>query len=142
MAEKAIELEAERIILVDRWNRGFAKLNLFYVSSPALTCNPPSLLVSKTRLRREFKERVRHVHPSTITVDSKVFNKPLQLAEGWSQYFGLPVLSLKQASIKHRFSIHFSINSSQNLQITFMLLNRMLEIGPRLTISRDIWEIV
>jgi hypothetical protein len=52
----------------------------------------------------------------------------------------LPLLSLDYMVKNHRASLHFSVDSSQKLKATFMLLDKMAEIGPRLTLSRIIWE--
>ena len=64
-----------------------------------------------------------------------------RIAGHLSKYFGLPVLSLDEASADHRASMHFSFDSSLHIRITFMLLGRMVEIGPRVTLSKLIWEV-
>ena len=33
LAEKAIELEADKVVVVDRWHGGPGKFNLFYISN-------------------------------------------------------------------------------------------------------------
>jgi U3 small nucleolar ribonucleoprotein protein IMP4 len=140
VAEKAIELEADRVVVVDRWRGGPGKINLFQVSSTGLKPVPPLMLIRNIRLRREFKEGTRRARSSAITLEPEDSAELTRIAGRLSKYFGLPVLSLDEASENHRASMHFSFDSSRHIQITFMLLSRMVEIGPRVTLSKLVWE--
>jgi U3 small nucleolar ribonucleoprotein protein IMP4 len=141
VAEKAIELEADRVVVVDRWHGGPGKINLFQISSTGLKPVPPLMLIGKIRLRREFKEGTRRAQSSAITLEPEDSAELTRIAGRLSKYFGLPVLSLDEASENHRASMHFSFDSSRHIQITFTLLGRMVEIGPRVTLSKLIWEV-
>jgi len=141
VAERAIELEADRVVVVDRWRGGPGKINLFRVSSTGLTSVPPLMLISMIRLRREFEEGTRRARSSAITLKPEDSPELIRIAGRMSQYFGLPVLSVDEAARKHGASMHFSFDSSRRLQITFMRLQRIIEIGPRVTLSKLIWEV-
>jgi U3 small nucleolar ribonucleoprotein protein IMP4 len=141
VAEKAIELEADRVVVVDRWRGGPGKINLFHVSSTGLKSVPPLMLISMIRLRREFKEGTRRARSSAITMKPEDSAELERIAGRLSQYFGLPVLSVDEAARKYGASMHFSFDSSRRLQITFMRLQRMVEIGPRVTLSKLVWEV-
>jgi len=141
VAEKAIEFEADRVIVIDRWREGAGKINLFRVSSTGLKSVPPSMLISGICLRREFKEGTRRVRSSVITVEPETSPELGRIAGRLSQYLGLPLLSLDEASTRHRVSMHFLFDSKRRLQVTFMLLGRMVEIGPKLTMPKLIWEV-
>jgi rRNA maturation protein Rpf1 len=141
VAEKAIELEANRVILVERWHGGPGKINLFMISSTGLKSVPPLMLLSGIRLRREFGEGTRRARSSVITVELEISPELEQLAGCLSQFFGLPVIYLDKASECHRASMHLSFDSSRRTQITFMLLERMVEIGPRATLSKLVWDV-
>ena len=141
VAEKAIELEADRIVVVDRWHGGSGKVSLFSLSSTGLKLVSPLILISGIRLRRELQEGTRRVCSSVITVEPEASPELKRVAGRLSQYFNLPILSLDAAGKNRRASMHFSFDSSRRLQITFLLLQRMVEIGPRLTLSRLVWEV-
>jgi len=141
VAEKAIMLEADWVVVVDRWHGGPGKISLFQVSSTGLKPVPPLMLIKGIRLRREFEERIRRARSSAITVEPENSAELTRTAERLSKFFGLPVLSLGEASENHRASMLFSFDSSRHIQITFMLLSRMVEIGPRVTMSKLIWEV-
>jgi U3 small nucleolar ribonucleoprotein protein IMP4 len=141
VAEKAVMLEADRVVVVDRWRGGPGKINLFQISSTGLKPVSPIMLVAGIRLRREFKEGTRRARSSAITLEPQDSVELTRIAGRMSKYFGLPVLSLDEASKNHRASMHFSFDSSRHIQITFILLSRMVEIGPRVTLSKLIWEV-
>lgn len=141
VAEKAIELDADRVVVVDRWHGGPGKINLFQVSSSGLKPVPPLMLISGIRLRREFREGTRRARSSAITLEPQDSAELTRIAEQMSTFFGLPMLSLDEASGNHRASMHFTFDSSRRIQITFMLLSRMVEIGPRVTLSKLVWDV-
>jgi len=141
VAEKAIELEADRVIVVDRWYGGLGKINLFKLTSTGLKAVPPLMLIDKLHLRRELNEGRRGAQSSVITLQPEDSVDLKRIAGHLSKYFGLPVLPLYKASQNHRASMHFSFDSSMHVQITFMLLAQMIEIGPRVVISKLIWEV-
>jgi rRNA maturation protein Rpf1 len=141
VAEKALEVEADRVVVVDRWRGGPGKINLFMISSNGLKSVPPLMLIRAIRLRREFEETTRRARSSAITLEHEDSTELERVAERMSQYFGLPVLSVDEASRKHRASMHFSFDSSRHIQITFMRLQRMVEIGPRVTLSKLVWDV-
>ncbi len=141
IAEKAICLKADRVVVVDRWSGGPGKIKLFYVSSTGLEPVPPLMLISRIRLRREYKEGRRPTRSSAITLEAEDSSDQIRIAGHLSKYFSLPVLSLFDVSKNHRVSMHFSFDSSRHIQITFMHIQRMVEIGPRVTLSKLIWEV-
>lgn len=141
IAEKAIELEAERVVLIDRWRGGSGKITLFQIAPTGLEPLSPLMLISGVRLRREFKEGTRRVRSSVITMEPADSPELERFAEYLSQFFALPVLPVDEVAGKHGASLHLSFDSSGRPQITFLLLQRMVEIGPRVTLSKLVWEV-
>ncbi len=141
VAEKAIEFKADRIITVDRWHGGPGKINLFHLSSTEMKPVSPLMLLYGIRLRREFKEGTGRIKSSVITVEQKTTPELKRITQNLSKYFGLPTQSLNEASGDNQASMHLSLDSSQRIQITFLDLQQMVEIGPRLTLSKLIWEV-
>jgi rRNA maturation protein Rpf1 len=141
IAEKALELEANQVIVVNRWRGESGKINLFQVSSTGLKAAPPLIFMKRIRLRREFEEGRRYARSSAITLESKDSADLERIAGLLSKYFCLPILSPDKARKNHRACMHFSIDSSGHIQITFMLLSGDIEIGPRITLSKLIWDV-
>ncbi|UCC59071.1 MAG: hypothetical protein JSW14_04030 [Candidatus Bathyarchaeum sp.] len=140
VAERAIELEADQVVIVDRWRGGPGKINLFTIGSSGLKPFSPLMLISGIRLRREFKEGTRRIRASAITMEPEDSPELGRIAGHLSQFFCLPVLSVDEAAGKHGASMHLSFDSSRRPRITFVLLSRMVEIGPRIIFSKLVWE--
>ena len=141
VAERAIEVDADRVVVVDRWRGGLGKINLFRISSTGLKSVPPLMLISGIRLQREFKEGTKRARSSAITMKPEDSAELERIAGRLSQYFDLSVLPVDEAARKYGASMHFSFDSSRRLQITFMRLQQMVEIGPRVTLSKLVWEV-
>jgi rRNA maturation protein Rpf1 len=140
IAERAIGLEADRVVLVDRWRGGPGKISLFRITPSGLKLIPPLMLIAGVRLRRELKEDTRRTPSSVVTIDPDDSPDLKRIARNLSQFFDLPALPIEEASKKHSASMHFSFDSPRHPQITFLLLSRMIEIGPKIIISKLIWE--
>jgi U3 small nucleolar ribonucleoprotein protein IMP4 len=141
VAEKAIEVNADHVIIVDRHHSTSGTINLFQVLSNGLKPVPPVILLSGICLQRELKEGTKRQCSSVITIKPKDLAELKQFAWQMSRFLGLPILSMDKAIENHRVSMHFLLDFSRRLQVTFMILNRMVEIGPRLTLSRLVWEV-
>jgi U3 small nucleolar ribonucleoprotein protein IMP4 len=139
VGEKAIELDADKIIIVDRWHGGHGKISLFQIST-GLKPIMPKILLSNIRLKRELNKSTSRICASAITVSSNVPSGIEEAAESLSKFLSLPLLSLDDAVKAHCVSLHFLVDSSQKLIATFVFLGRMVEIGPRLTLSGPIWK--
>jgi len=140
VAERAIEFNAKKVVLVERWKSGSGKISLFTVTSNGLKSFPPIMFFSKVLLRREFNKTKRN-YSSVITISPENSPKLERLAGRLSQFFNFPNLSLDEADETHRASLHLSQVSLGPIQVTFMLLQQMIEIGPRVTFSKLIWEV-
>lgn len=141
VAEKAIEVDADRVVVVDRWHGGPGKISFFHVSSNGLTSVPPLMLIQSIRLRRELNEGRKGAKSSAITLKPDASADLSKVAVHLSKFFGLPIIPLTEASKNHRASLHCSFDSSRHIQVTFMLLHRMVEIGPRVTLSKLVWDV-
>jgi len=140
VAERAIEFKTNKVVLVDRWDNGVGKISFFTVDSSGLTSFPPLMFFSRVLLRREFKKLERSCS-SVITMAPEDSPKLERLAECLSQFFNLPNLTLIEAAKSHHTSLHLSQVSLGHVQVTFMLLQQMVEIGPRVTFLKLVWEV-
>lgn len=139
VAEKALELDANKVIVIGRWHGAPGKIGLFKVSL-GLTDVSPLMIIQSIRLRREIKQSSR-IKSSVITLEPNSSAQLQRLAGCLSRFFGLPISSLDDASEQHRVSMHLSFDSKQRVKMTFMLLQQMVEIGPQVTFSRLIWDV-
>jgi rRNA maturation protein Rpf1 len=141
IGEKAIQLEADRAVVVDRWHGGPGKITLFRLTPTGLNAVPPIMLIAGACLRRELTEKTRRIKSSVITVEQKDKSLLERIAISLSQFFDLPLVSVEEAAEKHRASVHLLFGSSRRPQITFVFFEGMVEIGPRITLSKLVWEV-
>lgn len=139
VAEKALELGADRVIVVDRWNKGVGQVSFFTFGSNGLVVFSPRLLLSNILLRRDFGQPMRR-KATAVTVDLKDLGELESVGKRFSEFFGLPFLTTKQAYREHDVSLHLMVDSSKNLRVTFIGLERMFEIGPQVTVSKLVWD--
>ena len=141
IAERAVELDADRIVVIDRWKGGPGKIKLFRIEQTGLFSVPPLIYVAGIRLQREFEAKTKHVRSLVVTTDSEKPPETIRIAERFSDFFNLPKLSIDEAATKYQASMHVSLNASYHTQITFTLLPQMVEIGPRITLSKLVWDV-
>ena len=140
IAERALELNADRVIVVDRWKGGPGKIKLFLTEPTGLSPVPPLMHVAGIRLQREFEAETKPVRSLVVTTAQENSPEAMKVAEHLSNFLNFPMSSINETASKYQASMHVSHNSSGRIQITFMLLPQMVEIGPRITISRVVWE--
>ncbi len=140
IAEKALELRADRVIVVDRWKGGPGKIKLFLIEQKGLTLVPPLMYVAGVRLRREFEAKTKPLRSVAITTMPEKFPEAKKIAEHLSNFLNFPMSSINGAASKYQASMHVSLNNLGRTKITFMLLPQMIEIGPRITLSHVVWE--
>lgn len=139
LAEKAIALNADRVIIIDRSQSRLVTINFFSLSPTGLKIIYPKIVLSEIKLRREFNNVTKRKFSTSITINS--MNSDLEnLSKSISTFLDLPITTSYKTTKKEFISMHFSLTSNKKLQITFLILNQMIEIGPRLTISKLIWK--
>ena len=139
IAERAVELNANQIVVIDRWKTGLGKIKLFRIEQIGLAPVPPLMHVAGVRLRREFEAKKKHFRPLVVTMDPENPTETVRIAEQLSDFFNLPRLSIDEAAAEHQASMHFSLDASRRTQITFMTLPQIVEIGPRITLAKTIY---
>ena len=140
IAEKALEFNADRVIIIDRWNGRPTKIELFCMGPAGLTPVPPLIYFASIRFQREFEAKIKSVKSLTITTSTENSPGAMKIAESLSSFLKIPLLSMENAASKHQVSMHVSSNTSRHLQITFMLFPKRVEVGPRITVSHVVWE--
>ena len=140
LAEKALETNADRAVIIDRWERGIGRIEFFQVSSGHLTSVPPILFIADVKLQREIAQtRLKPIHSLVMTQPTSTSNS-VQLADALTKFFSVPTLSEKKAASNYQAAIRISRNAKERVQVTFTQLPNMVEVGPRMTLGRVEWE--
>lgn len=145
IAEKALKLDAEKVMIIDRWKGGSGKMQLFRISEKGLDAVPPIIYLSGIKLRRDFggnMPRGRRIKSIAITVSPKPLLEAKKFGNALSEFFSIPILSPEEAvDKKYDAAIQISTDPSTNIIVTFKLIPELVEVGPQIRISRLIWEL-
>jgi len=138
VAEKALEQGADRVVIVDRWQGGPGRIEFFHVGTAGLVHVAPILYVAGIRLQREFAPT--KLKPEHSLVITQLIDNSIEIVDSLSKFFNVPFLSENEAFSKYPVTMQISHDATGRVQITFMLLPQKIEIGPRITIRRVVWE--
>jgi len=144
-AEKALELGAEKVMIVERWKKGLAKIRFFTISEKGLDAVPPLIYIGGLKLRRDLREKMpkgRRIKSLAVASSRNVLLEVRRIENVLSEFFNIPILSSDEAvNRKCDAVIQISADQPNRIIITFMLLPKLVEIGPQIRISHLIWEL-
>ncbi len=142
VAEKALEFNADRVVIIDRWRGGPGKIEFFQTGPGGLFPVSPMMYIAGMRLQREFEgTKAKPIQTLTITTPLEKNPQVVKIAEFLSNFLDIPMLSMDEATSRCSAAMHISLDPSRRTQITFMLLPDAVEVGPRVTLSRVVWEV-
>lgn len=145
VAEKALELSAEKVMVIGRWRGGWGKTEFFRTSEKGLDAVPPIIYVKGVKLRRDFGEntvRGRRIKSVAITASQRTFSEVEKLGNTFSEFFNVTILPLDEVcNRKYDAAIQILADSSNNMIITFKLIPELAEVGPQIRISHLVWEL-
>lgn len=142
LAEKAMKLKAEKVLIVNRWKGGPGKIELYEVGEGGLKPIPPLIYVRSVLLRRNFKAipHGKRIKSIALETDETISRETRRLEEALSNFFSIPIV--KHEAAQEGFDAVMQVKEShQGLNITFSLTPKMVEIGPRIRISHLIWDL-
>jgi len=139
VAEKALEHEADRVIIVDRWHGGPGKIKLFRIGESGLVSNSPTINIAGIKLQRELGvSKVKPTHSFVLSA-SQNQTEVLRLADAFSKFFNIPFLSLEEAVKEGPTLMHVVSDRANRISIIFMVEPKHVEVGPRVTVSNLEW---
>jgi len=145
VAEKALELGARKVIIVARWEGGSGKIEFFRISEKGLYAVSPLIYVKAVKMSRDFGENVprgKRIKSVAIAASRRASLEVKGLENALSEFFGIPILSLKEIH-NRKFDVAMQIlkDSSNRMIITFKLVPELVEVGPQIKVSHLVWEL-
>lgn len=143
LAEKAFELDADRVIIVDRWKGGPGKIELFNVEE-SLVGVVPLIYIRGIKLQREMGfPKSRSFDSLTITASYSSRDEEIpKLVDALSNFLQVPVEKPDEVlEKKYQVLMSISRDAMERIRITFFKLPENREIGPRITVSHLIWSL-
>jgi rRNA maturation protein Rpf1 len=140
LAERTLEYDAEKTIIVDRWKGGVGKLQLFEIGENGLTQHYPIIYVKATKLRRDFPNaRRRTATALTLQTTPNLPLRAKKLADALSGFLNIHKAASADVFPQDARTMRISINDADRIQINF-LQPPETEIGPRIIISHLVWN--
>jgi len=136
VAEKALELNADRVVIVDRWHGGPGSIKFFRVGESGLVSIPPIIHVAGIRLSREFG--ISRVKPATSLIAQPSL-KVLSVVEALSKFFGIPILPIDEVAKVSSTLMSILRDNGSRIVITFIVKPNHVEVGPRIMVSNVEW---
>lgn len=142
IAEKALECEAEKVIISDRWKGDLGKIQLFEVGNNGLFQFYPLIYVTKVKLRKTFENmQTKPVKSLVLQTTTEIPFEAHKLSDALSRFLKIQKFSTDEAIAPNiQMAMQVSLNAKRCIQITFLHILRKIEIGPRITVSHLIWE--
>jgi rRNA maturation protein Rpf1 len=144
IAEKSIELNAEKVMIIERWKFGVGKMQLFHVKLERLESVPPTIYICHARFRRNLAAEImkgRRIKSIAIAAAPHKNAEVMKLEKALSDFFTLPLLSIEEAvDRKYDAVMQIKISPQKNIIITFTLLPELVEIGPQIWVSHLVWS--
>jgi len=141
--EKAVEFNAGKVAIVERWVQGAGKIEFFEVRQDGLVGFFPIIYVRNVKFRRGFGEwmhKDRRIKSIAIASSSKENFDVKRLENAFSSFFEIPTVPLEEAiNSKYNAVMQTSIDSSKRIVITFRLVPKLVEIGPQIGVSHLVW---
>jgi len=145
VAEKALELDAEKAIIIGKWRGDSGKIEFFRISANGLDVVPPLIYVKGVKLRRHFEENMpggRRIKSVAIAASERTSLEVKRLENVLSEFFNIPVFSLKETYNKRiDAAMQIAADPSNRIIITFKLIPELVEIGPQIRVSHLVWEL-
>ena len=142
MLEKAVEIGAEKVIIIDRWKGRPGRIRLFEIGEKIIQI-PPQIYVRGVKLRREFKIKEVNIPRTVFIEESKSENDEIiKIREAFSKFFNLPKVKINEENKTQSFTLmRFSMDHENLIRVSFYLMPRKIEVGPRIRISHAVWDI-
>lgn len=142
LAAKALELGAQKVIIVDRWKGGPGKIELYRLEGK-LQLIPPLIYLRSVKLHREFQAmpKGRRIKSTAIAASPRMSQEVSRLEKALSDFFDIPIVSSEDKCRDYDAIMQITTAPAGELLVTFKLLPETVEIGPRTRISHLIWDL-
>ncbi len=140
IAEKAWELGADRVILVNRWKGNPGKICLFKVGEEGLEPFPPLIYIYGIKLRREMGVRLGKVRSLAVVARPE----RTRLGRALAEFLSVPFLGpgeAHEAASEPDVLLKIKPDVECYAVMSFFRASDGREVGPRIRVRHLIWEL-
>jgi rRNA maturation protein Rpf1 len=139
LSEKAANVGANRIIVLDRWKGGFCRIRFLRIGQGIVEV-PPCLNIIGAKFRREFGPHRKPAGSLFIDEQGKAELGVDKLKRSLSDFLDLPIMNASEASSECRALMRVTSGLSRYIEIRFYTWPQNIEAGPRILISHVAWQ--
>jgi len=141
LAQNAVERGLDGVIIIERWKGGPGRISLYKIGQRKLVQVPPQIYIGGIKLQREFKERETTVNSLMIGRQSdEPPSEIIRLSVALSDFLNIPFMSIDKVGSGFEAAVKVCHDDALLPYLSFFLLPKIVEIGPRITISHLVWE--
>ena len=137
---KVLDKQADRLIIVERWEGGPGKIQFYQISSE-VTHLPPLLILASVKTQIDFGRKILLSKNIVVTVTDDSPKNILNLAKFLSQFLKVPLSAKKSSEEKFTTTLHISPIPDREARIQFNAPPKGTEVGPRLIVKKAVWNI-
>lgn len=145
VAEKTVQMNSDRFIVVDRWRGGPGRIRFFRITDGEFMESPPRIYISGVKLRREFnisREWIKKKNNLLFLEDDVEESLEIRKFKSViSDFFGIPVLKGGAETLGYEAYMRITAGEDCWATISFFCLLSRTEIGPRIKISHIVWDV-
>ncbi|MEM0010264.1 MAG: hypothetical protein QW424_02305 [Candidatus Bathyarchaeia archaeon] len=145
VGEKAVQMNSDKFIIVDRWKGGPGRIRLFKITEEGVKETPPRLYITGIKLRREFniprgwvKEKINLLF---LEEDKEESSEIEEFKLAISEFFGIPTFKVNTETLGYEAYMNITAGVDCWAIISFFRLPGRIEIGPRIKISHVVWDV-
>jgi rRNA maturation protein Rpf1 len=137
--ERARTINADKVILIERWKGEVGRLRFYYVSSNTFTSTPPLLIIRSVKTQSELGRKTRIEPDIGLVISENLNSNEEKLLQFLSHFLQIPLH--KEKTIKAEYSTALDLNSLPNGDLRLTVTSPPLcnEVGPRITIRKVVW---
>jgi rRNA maturation protein Rpf1 len=140
LAEKALELNANGVVVVERWKGEPSKITFYRVTSKGLETFFPILFLANVKLQRDYGQIYKPVGKIAVSCSSALSEDARRVAESFSEFFRLPILESNANFRKIDATLNFSSQFGCVVKVSLTHPPVVREVGPSFTVKTVKWN--
>jgi len=138
IVDKALIVNADRLIIIEKWKGGFSKIKL-YTISPKVSLFYPIINLSHVKTQNDLGFRKTIHKKLAITIQQNTSKDVNRLAHALSKFIKLPIESI-QKDLPYQASIHFSNLKKCWMKIAVTMPPILKEVDPIFIVNKLLWD--
>lgn len=139
IAEACAELEADRVVLIERWKGGPGKVVLYRLGDGQLSHVFPILYLVGVKTQDDYGKRTRIGAGLVVTFPEGSAEGVRLIAQALAEFLETPLLETSLKTPEAKASLHVSSSPQNEARLVFTMPAAVVEVGPAMVVKNAIW---